>query len=119
MIVRLIRKHSQVEKIVKLTHVNVCVKTFIANAYLLTYKRLHKMERKTKVINLKTKKAVDEIKVLSAVFTEVSVAYIPRSMNVRDDSLAKGGRSRVFGSPFVNCFAPSWLVPCADQEAAN
>lgn len=60
------------------------------------------MERKTKVINLKTKKAVDEIKVLSAVFTEVSVAYIPKSMNT--DSLAKGGRSRVFGSPFVNCF---------------
>ncbi|KAF3520915.1 hypothetical protein DY000_02062290 [Brassica cretica] len=50
---------------------------------------------------------LDEIKALSADFTEFSIAYIPRSMNLRADSLAKGGRSRVFGSPFVNCFAPS------------
>ncbi|XP_013594636.1 PREDICTED: uncharacterized protein LOC106302728 [Brassica oleracea var. oleracea] len=62
---------------------------------------------------------IDEIKVLSAEFTESSIAYIPRSTNVRADSLAKGGRSRVFGSPFVNCFAPCWLAPYAGQEAAN
>lgn len=62
---------------------------------------------------------VDEIKALSAAFTEVSIAYIPRSMNFCADSLAKGGMSRVFGSPVVNCFAPNWLAPYAGQEAAN
>ena len=62
---------------------------------------------------------IDEIQALSAEFTEISTAYIPRSTNVRADSLAKGGRSRAFGTPFVNCFAPSWLAPDAGQEAAN
>lgn len=36
---------------------------------------------------------LDEIKVLSKEFINFSIAYIPRSMNVRADSLAKGGRS--------------------------
>ncbi|XP_013617255.1 PREDICTED: uncharacterized protein LOC106323722 [Brassica oleracea var. oleracea] len=45
---------------------------------------------------------LDEIKALSAEFIEFSIAYIPRSANIRAGSLAKGGRSRVFGSPFVN-----------------
>ena len=62
---------------------------------------------------------LDEIKALSAEFIEFSIAYIPRSANIRADSLATGGRSRVFGSPFVNCFAPSWLALDAGQEAAN
>ncbi|XP_013673701.1 uncharacterized protein LOC106378058 [Brassica napus] len=62
---------------------------------------------------------LDEIKALSAEFIEFSIAYIPRSANIRAGSLAKGGRSRVFGSPFVNCFAPSWLALDAGQEAAN
>lgn len=61
---------------------------------------------------------LDEIKALSADFIDFSIAYVPRSQNVRADSLAKGGRSRVFGSPFVNYFAPSWLAPNAGQEAA-
>lgn len=62
---------------------------------------------------------LDEIKALSTEFSDFSIAYIPRSLNVRADSLAKGGRSRVFGSSFVNCFAPVWLAPYAGQEAAN
>ncbi|XP_013623852.1 PREDICTED: uncharacterized protein LOC106329751 [Brassica oleracea var. oleracea] len=62
---------------------------------------------------------LDEIKALSAEFIDFSIAYIPRSANIRADSLAKGGRSRVFGSSFVNCFAPSWLGPDAVQEIAN
>lgn len=62
---------------------------------------------------------IDEIKALSTEFINFSIAYIPRLMNVRADSLAKGGRSRVFGSYFVNCFASSWLATYAGQEAAN
>ncbi|KAG5383314.1 hypothetical protein IGI04_034784, partial [Brassica rapa subsp. trilocularis] len=62
---------------------------------------------------------LDEIKDLSAEFIEFSIAYVPRSANIRADSLTKGKRSRVFGSPFVNCFAPSWLALNAGQEAAN
>ncbi|KAF3542674.1 hypothetical protein DY000_02001188 [Brassica cretica] len=62
---------------------------------------------------------LDEIKALSAEFIDFSIAYIPRSANIRADSLAKGGRSRVFGSSFVNCFASSWLAPDAVQEVAN
>ena len=61
---------------------------------------------------------LDEIKALSSDFTEFSISHIPRSMNVCADTLAKGGRSRVFGSPFVNCFAPNWLVQ-AGQGAAR
>lgn len=61
---------------------------------------------------------LDEIKTLSSDFIDFSITYIPRSKNVRADSLAKGGRSRVSGSHFVNYFAPSWLTPYAGQEAA-
>ncbi|XP_013709303.2 uncharacterized protein LOC106412990 [Brassica napus] len=60
---------------------------------------------------------LDEIKALSSDFTEFSISHIPRSMNVRADTLAKGGRSRVFGSPFVNCFAPNWLVQTGQGAA--
>lgn len=59
-----------------------------------------------------------EIKALSSEFIDFSIAYIPRASNIRADSLAKGGRSRVFGFPFVNGFAPSWLAAHAGQEAA-
>ena len=62
---------------------------------------------------------LDEIKALSADFIDFSIAYIPRLSNFRADSLAKGGRSRVFGSSFVNCFAPSWLAPYAGREVDN
>ena len=62
---------------------------------------------------------IDEIKALSTEFTQFSIVYIPRTMNVRADSLEKGGRSRVFVTPFVSCFAPSWLAPYDGQEAAN
>ncbi|XP_022553113.2 uncharacterized protein LOC111203536 [Brassica napus] len=36
---------------------------------------------------------IDEIKALSLAFLEISIIHIPRSSNVRADSLAKGGRS--------------------------
>ena len=39
MTVKLTHKHSKVKMIVKITRVNVCVDTFIANASLLIYKR--------------------------------------------------------------------------------
>ena len=35
------RKHSKIEMIVRMTRVNVCVNTFIANAFLLIYKRFY------------------------------------------------------------------------------
>ncbi|KAF3601046.1 hypothetical protein F2Q69_00037661 [Brassica cretica] len=62
---------------------------------------------------------LDEIKALSAEFIDFSNVYIPRSLNICADSLAKRGRSHIFGSSFVNCFAPSWLATHAGQEVAN
>ena len=59
---------------------------------------------------------LDEIKALSTDFSDFSITYIPRSLNVRADCLAKGGRSRVESSPYINALAPpSWLAVSAGQ----
>lgn len=60
---------------------------------------------------------LDEIKALSTEFLEFSIRPIRRSLNVRADHLAKGGRSR--GINFVNRFAPCWLASHAGQADAN
>ncbi|KAG5374645.1 hypothetical protein IGI04_039241 [Brassica rapa subsp. trilocularis] len=52
---------------------------------------------------------LDEIQAVSKEFSEFSIAYIPRSLKFRTNSLAKGVRSRASRSAFVNPFAPSWL----------
>ncbi|KAG5389499.1 hypothetical protein IGI04_031040 [Brassica rapa subsp. trilocularis] len=56
---------------------------------------------------------LDEIQAISKEFSEFSIAYIPRSLKFRTNSLAKGVRSRASRSAFVNSFAPSWLAPQA------
>ena len=48
---------------------------------------------------------IDEIK-----FLEISIIHIPRSWNVRADSLAKGGRSRGINPQYVDSSAPYWLA---------
>ena len=60
----------------------------------------------------------DEIRANKIDFNSYSVTFIPRSLNIRADSLAKGARSREVRSDFVNVFAgadPSrkylWHVP--------
>ena len=53
---------------------------------------------------------LDEIHDVSKEFSELSIAYIPRSLKFRTNSLEKGVRSRASRSAFVNPFAPSWLV---------
>lgn len=61
---------------------------------------------------------LDEIKVLSLVFLEISITHIPRLLDVRADCLAKGGRSRVNNPPYVDCSAPNWLAAYAGQNKA-
>ncbi|KAG5387766.1 hypothetical protein IGI04_029307 [Brassica rapa subsp. trilocularis] len=61
---------------------------------------------------------IDEIKALSLAFLETSITYIPRSLNIRADCLAKGGRSRAINPPYVDCSAPSWLANYAGQNRA-
>lgn len=59
---------------------------------------------------------LDEIQAVSKEFSELSIAYIPRSLKFRTNSLAKGVRSRASRSAFVNPFAPSWLAPQASMR---
>lgn len=61
---------------------------------------------------------LDEIKALSYEFVNFSASYIARTLNVRADSLAKGGRARVT-VPFVDVFAPIWLAPEASLTVAE
>ncbi|KAG5414674.1 hypothetical protein IGI04_002241 [Brassica rapa subsp. trilocularis] len=63
--------------------------------------------------------ALEEIQALSKEFSEIYVAYIPRSLNFRADSFAKGARSRASDTAFVNPFAPSWLAPQAKLRVTN
>lgn len=60
---------------------------------------------------------LDEIKALSTSFLEISIAYIPRSLNVRADCLTKGGRSRDLIHPFVENTAPRWLDSASHNRA--
>ena len=62
---------------------------------------------------------LDEIQALSKEFSEIYVAYIPRSLNFRADSFAKGARSCASDTAFVNPFAPSWLAPQAKLRVTN
>ena len=59
---------------------------------------------------------LDEIQAVSKEFFKLSIAYIPRSLKFRTNSLAKGVRSRASRSAFVNPFAPSWLAPQASMR---
>lgn len=61
---------------------------------------------------------LDEIKALSMEYTDISFIHIPRSSNVHADRLAKGGRSRVHHTPYVDCVAPSWLASQASLSNA-
>ncbi|KAF3564045.1 hypothetical protein DY000_02016379 [Brassica cretica] len=62
---------------------------------------------------------LDEIQAVSKEFSELSIAYIPRSLKFRTNSLAKGVRSRASRLAFVNPFAPSWLAPQASMRAGD
>ena len=59
---------------------------------------------------------LDEIQAVSKEFSEHSIAYIPRSLKFRTNSLAKGVRSRASRLAFVNSFAPSWLASQASMR---
>lgn len=61
---------------------------------------------------------LDEIKALSMSYLEISFTHIPRSLNVRADCLAKGGRSHVRNVPYVDCCAPNWLAAHAGRISA-
>ena len=59
---------------------------------------------------------LDKIQAIFKEFSELPIAYIPRSLKFRTNSLAKGVRSRASRSTFVNPFAPSWLAPQASKR---
>ncbi|KAG5401864.1 hypothetical protein IGI04_016471 [Brassica rapa subsp. trilocularis] len=62
---------------------------------------------------------LNEIHAVSKEFSELSIAYIPRALKLRMNSLAKGVRSRASQSAFVNPFAPSWLAPQASMRMSK
>ncbi|WZZ55888.1 hypothetical protein YC2023_055995 [Brassica napus] len=49
---------------------------------------------------------LDEIKYLLSKFQSVGLIFLPRSCNIRADSLAKGGRSRAYCFAAVNSLVP-------------
>ncbi|WZY76601.1 hypothetical protein YC2023_022985 [Brassica napus] len=61
---------------------------------------------------------LDEIKAFSTAYLKFSITYIPRSLNILDDCLAKGRRSRVQNPPYVDCYAPGWLAAHAGHNRA-
>ena len=62
---------------------------------------------------------LDEINAFARNFSAFSVSYVSGSLNLRADGLTKGIRSRELWIPYVNCYAPRWLVHVASQMDAN
>ncbi|XP_013732780.1 uncharacterized protein LOC106436367 [Brassica napus] len=60
---------------------------------------------------------IDEIKDFTRSFTEFSVSFIPRVLNIRADGLAKGARSRALQFPYVDGCAPRWLANTGHMDA--
>ncbi|CDY27260.1 BnaA09g35420D [Brassica napus] len=56
----------------------------------------------------------DEFHLIRSMFTFCSICFIPRSLNVRADRLAKGARSRGFSFSHVNTQLPVWMAPEAN-----
>lgn len=54
------------------------------------------------------------MKINTAVYSSFGLSFIPRSLNIRADSLAKEARSRVLNYSVVNVLAPEPLA----QEAS-
>ena len=61
----------------------------------------------------------DEFHHIRSMFVSCSISFIPRSLNLRADSLAKGARSRGFAFFHVDSQLPSWMAHEANLLVAT